>query len=64
MASYKVAYILAKSGKPFTDGEVVKDPFILLITYKESTENTTHRTGGQEGKTKTDNYYSCRAVSA
>ena len=34
MASYKVAYILAKSGKPFTDGEVVKDPFILLITYK------------------------------
>ena len=24
-ASYKVAYVLAKSGKPFTDGEVVKE---------------------------------------
>ena len=23
--SYRVAYILAKSGKPFTDGEVVKE---------------------------------------
>ncbi|KAL3864044.1 hypothetical protein ACJMK2_005756 [Sinanodonta woodiana] len=31
-ASYKVAYVLAKSGKPFTDGEVVKECLLLLQT--------------------------------
>ena len=29
-ASYKVAYVLAKSGKPFTDGKVAKECLLLL----------------------------------
>ncbi|XP_059147647.1 uncharacterized protein LOC131935278 [Physella acuta] len=31
-ASYNVAYVLAKSGKPFTDGEVVKECLMKLPT--------------------------------